>query len=127
MTPATFRLILPTSELVNLNAERSMHPKARARLVKPIREATRDLAAGHEQITGRVIIAARFQWADARIRDSSNWAPTVKAMVDGLVDAGVLPGDDDRYIDDTRCGVTLPPQRGLKGYVRIVLTVEGVG
>lgn len=31
-------------------------------------------------------------------RDPHNWAPTEKALVDGLVDAGVWPDDDERHV-----------------------------
>ncbi len=127
MTATTFRLVLPTSELINLNAERSMNRFTRARLVRPIRDATRALAAGQPPVTGPVDVEARFQWADARVRDTSNWLPTVKAMVDGLVDAGVLPRDDDRTVRHTGIGVDLPPQPGLKGYVQIALTLHPIG
>lgn len=34
----------------------------------------------------------------ARRRDRLNLAPTIKALVDGFVDAGVLPDDDDTRI-----------------------------
>lgn len=30
--------------------------------------------------------------------DPSNWAPTAKLLLDGLVDVGVLPGDDFRRV-----------------------------
>lgn len=33
-----------------------------------------------------------------RRRDPLNMAPTVKALVDGLVDAGVWPDDDSRWV-----------------------------
>jgi len=123
---SAFRLVLPIAELVNLNAERSMNRFTRARLVKPIRDAAKSVASGRPAITGPVSIDARFQWADARVRDTSNWLPTVKAMVDGIVDAGVLSRDDDRTVRNTSIGVDLPPQPGLKGYVQIVLTIEEV-
>jgi len=123
MSAAAFRLVTPVGELININAERSMNRFTRARLVKPIREAARSLGAGHPMIDGPVNIEARFQWADARVRDTSNWLPTVKAMVDGLVDAGVLARDDDRTVRHTGIGVDLPPQPGLKGYTQIVLTL----
>lgn len=119
----TVTLTWPTAQLVNLNAERKMHPKARNRLVQPIRAAAKAQAADATPTTGPVVITARFQWADEHRRDTSNWLPTVKAMVDGLVDAGVLPGDHDAIVHDTRIGADLPAQRGLKGYVRIALTI----
>lgn len=31
-------------------------------------------------------------------RDPSNWMPTVKAIVDGLVDAGFFPDDDSAHV-----------------------------
>jgi crossover junction endodeoxyribonuclease RusA len=33
-----------------------------------------------------------------RRRDPSNWAPTTKAVVDGLVDAGVWPDDSAEFV-----------------------------
>jgi len=34
----------------------------------------------------------------ARRRDAANLAPTVKALLDGIVDAGLLPDDNDQVI-----------------------------
>jgi crossover junction endodeoxyribonuclease RusA len=41
---------------------------------------------------GHVVVQLRFR--TARRRDPANWAPTGKAIVDGLVDAGVFVDDD---------------------------------
>nr|WP_303769103.1 hypothetical protein [Schaalia odontolytica] len=38
-------------------------------------------------------------YPDRRRRDRHNLAPTIKAMLDGLIDAGLLPDDADRYLD----------------------------
>lgn len=46
----------------------------------------------------RAHIVVEFRHTDNRIRDTGNLYPTAKACVDGLVDAGVIPGDDDRYV-----------------------------
>lgn len=46
----------------------------------------------------RVEIVAQPRWASKRRHDSSNIAPTVKACVDGLVDAGVLPDDSSQIV-----------------------------
>lgn len=35
---------------------------------------------------------------DRRRRDPANWAPTAKALIDGLVDAGLLPDDDHTHV-----------------------------
>jgi len=126
MSARTFNLTMPVHELMNLNDERSLHRMVRSRRVHQIRAAAASVAAGVPLMVGPVTIEAQFQWANAHIRDSSNWFPTVKAMVDGLVDAGVLPRDDDRTVRHTGIGVDLPPQPGLKGYAQIVLTIEEV-
>lgn len=126
MSAREFRLILPLGELMNLNAERTMHHQTRSRRVRAIRKAAYHLADGAEPLHCPVAIEARFQWADARARDTSNWFPTVKAMVDGLVDAGLIPRDDDRTVRHTGLSVDLPAQPGLKGHVQILLTVRPI-
>jgi crossover junction endodeoxyribonuclease RusA len=37
----------------------------------------------------------------ARTRDPHNWAPTMKAVIDGLVDAGVWPDDNAAWVTTT--------------------------
>lgn len=45
-----------------------------------------------------VKIRAVYYAPDNRRRDTSNIFPTVKAVIDGIVDAGVLPDDSDKYV-----------------------------
>lgn len=47
----------------------------------------------------RARVVFEFAYPDRRRRDRHNLAPTVKAMMDGLIDAGLLPDDSDRYLD----------------------------
>lgn len=42
---------------------------------------------------GRAYVLAELRFTDRRRRDPANWYPTVKAAIDGFVDADVLPGD----------------------------------
>lgn len=53
---------------------------------------------------GRVVAFLHFP--DGRRRDPSNWAPTAKACMDGLVDAGVFDDDDYTRVEgpDMRMG-----------------------
>lgn len=44
-------------------------------------------------------VRVTFPVIDARRRDSDNPAPTVKAIVDGLVDAGVWPDDSPEWVE----------------------------
>ena len=47
----------------------------------------------------RARVEFEFTYPDRRRRDRSNLAPTVKALMDGMIDAGLLPDDADRYLD----------------------------
>ena len=84
-----------------INANDRLHYQAKAKLTKAWREA----AAGaiwvnprvkplHE--SARVIVAVRFPTNHRR--DVGNYYPTAKAILDGLVDAGVLPDDNDQHV-----------------------------
>lgn len=46
----------------------------------------------------RARLVAWVRFPDGRRRDLHNYMPTLKALVDGLVDAGLLPDDDARRL-----------------------------
>lgn len=60
--------------------------------------ARRELNTGRWQRLDRAHITITLDWPDQRRRDPANWSPLAKAIVDGLVDAGVLPDDDHRHV-----------------------------
>lgn len=68
----------------------------------------------------RVHVMAEFRFRDNRRRDPANWYPTVKAAVDGLVDAGVIDDDSPRYLlgPDMRLG---PPMHGSRDYKGLLM------
>ena len=76
---------------------------ARAARIKPIE--------GHVRITAFVQRSHRRggRW------DPTNWAPTAKAAIDGLVSAGILADDDVRHVTgpDMRAGTVQPTDRLL--------------
>lgn len=46
-------------------------------------------------------VALRYVWVvpdDRRRRDPDNWVAACKPILDGIVDAGIIPGDDSRVI-----------------------------
>lgn len=47
----------------------------------------------------RVRVVATVLVPDGRRRDPGNYAPTAKAVVDGMVDALVIPDDNARHLD----------------------------
>jgi hypothetical protein len=57
-----------------------------------------------------------MHFPDHRRRDPANWAPTAKAVIDGLVDAKVFTDDDHKHLigPDMRIGDPVPNrERGL--------------
>lgn len=46
----------------------------------------------------RMHATAYLRFPTERRRDPANWYPTVKAVVDGIVDAGVLVDDSQEYL-----------------------------
>lgn len=58
----------------------------------------------------RVYVLAELRFRDARRRDPANWYPTVKACVDGMVDAGVIRDDRADFLvgPDMRLGPKSP-------------------
>ena len=95
-----------------MNANHRPHWAARARDTKAWREAAwacariEDLAPRDRR--ARVIVV--FHHADRRRRDVGNLAPTAKAIVDGLTDAGLWPDDSDAHLvgPDLRTGEPWP-------------------
>jgi len=49
--------------------------------------------------TGRYLVTETYRFADRRKRDVRNLFAAFKAGEDGLVDAGILPGDDDSVLE----------------------------
>ena len=120
--PRTWVIELPSGlELLNAN-DRDGHWARRKRVTEALRAAAGWLAR-KQQVPPmrRAHVLAVYEPPDRRRRDPANLYPSVKACVDGLVDAGVLPDDDATHLDgpDMRLGPTHP--RG-----RIVLHITEV-
>lgn len=71
---------------------------------------------------GKVRIEAVLSFADKRRRDPHNYYPTLKAIIDGLVDYGLIPDDSDEYLigPDIRMVQAAP----LTARGRVVLTIR---
>lgn len=70
-------------------------------------------------------ILAILQFTDKRRRDPHNYYPTIKAVVDGLVDYGLLPDDSSKYLagPDVRLGEPLR-SAAVRRADRLVLTIR---
>lgn len=120
------RFDITADEWLNLN-QRYRHWSVKAHRTKALRRkafwaAKKALADGALSKWEKVRIVAHISYPTARAADPNNAEPTTKALVDGLVDAGVITDDSHRYVigPDHRIGV---PTR-LKGQYRVLLTLE---
>ena len=99
-----------------LTANQRLHHHQRAKVVKILRRAAAMAAASQGAAKlGRAHIVVHVAWPDRRRRDVHNVMPTVKACVDGFVDFGMLPDDDDHHL----IGPDLRVDPELSGVARV--------
>jgi len=97
MTGRTWRIDLPCGPLLTSNQR--MNHMASARVTRQLRgEATILAKAAKIPLLKRVHVYAYVIPPDRRKRDPANWYPSVKACVDGIRDAGVIPDDDAEHL-----------------------------
>lgn len=94
---------LPIARAGLLTANDKPHWARKAALTKQLRRWGYLLAREGQGVARLHLTRARvefeFAYPDRRRRDRHNLAPTVKALMDGLIDAGLLPDDSDRFLD----------------------------
>lgn len=96
---------------------------ARAKMIRDIRGTTRELAVAADipPLT-RIGVVATFYAADRRRRDAPNILYlTSKSMIDGLVDAGVIPDDNDKIV---KYLVLLPGEEKIPGSQVVIEVVD---
>lgn len=83
-----------------LNLNQRMHWAQKAELTRDIRREVavkarplRDMFA-----PGPIIVRLHWQPKDNRVRDEDNIIATFKPAADGIVDAGLVPGDHSKYM-----------------------------
>lgn len=100
------------------------HWRVKARKVADIRDAGRvlTLRALPLLMAPRIAVGLTYVPRDKRRRDPDNLVvPLFKALVDGIVDAGIVPDDTPEYVLRSM-PVILPPD----GEQRLVLTIREV-
>ena len=70
-----------------------------------------------------VRVELHYQPRDRRRRDADNLAPTLKAMCDGVVDAGLVPDDTPNFMTKVM-PIIDEPVKGEKGRVYVVIEVD---
>jgi len=124
---AEYRLEIPApTQWVSAN-DRS-HWASKARLVKVWREAAavHAKAAKLPHITEPVTITGWVHRTITRRADAHNRILTVKAVIDGLVDAGVLTDDSDKHVTAVtmRNGSPVDPKVHPLGVLGIEIRTE---
>lgn len=114
----TLRFVPPAARI---NANDRHHHHERAALTRAWRETAGWAAlaqlAGPERAHRRSTVRVFFPVRDRRRRDPSNWMPTVKAIIDGLVDSGLWPDDNPEWVE------VLEPRFHV-AHDEVVVTVE---
>lgn len=108
------------------------HWSVKARTSRAWRNAAHIAAVGASHGRGPKARAAgprdvivRFDVPGVRRRDPHNWHPTVKAIVDGLVDAGLWPDDTPDHVRVLEPVLTpVPVPRRGQPLQRLACTVE---
>ena len=92
-------MILTIPRAAALTANQRLHWRAKAERTRALRTRGR-IAWQQSGLTpmDRAHLTVTIAWHDARRRDANNWQPTVKGLVDGIVDAGALPDDDNAHL-----------------------------
>lgn len=121
MSDQRIRIEVPANEWVTSNDR--LHWREKARRVAEIRRRSATLA--RQQLTpieGPVLVACRARFRAGRGLDSDGCAPTLKAVIDGMTDAGVWPDDSSEYVlgPDPRRDPTPPPT----GYHTVTITLQ---
>lgn len=104
VAPVVITIPRPPTPVIGENKLRGMHWGQRARAMDPWRDEIAWLAKRHRAairaMPKPVTIAITFRFPLNRVRDPSNLngGGITKALIDGIVNAGCLPGDDPRYV-----------------------------
>lgn len=82
-----------------LTANQRLHWRAKAERTATLRHLTNVIVPNQEPFPHRVRCIVHVAYPDKRRRDVHNLMPTIKACIDGLVDAGWLTDDSDQYLE----------------------------
>lgn len=108
----TYTILLPMDKSMMMSANHRKHWTVRYRITKHWRQVARIMARNARiPLLDQARIVVTFSFGDQRRRDTANFYPVTKAIVDGIVDAGVLADDNDKHVQgpDARRDDPNPP------------------
>lgn len=119
MSSHTIRLDVPPAWWMTSNQR--LHHMEKARRTRYVRHAAALLCRGLAPLTCPVTISVAVGLPTARRFDPPNASPTVKAAIDGIVEAGVLADDSSEHVAATTfCRDHCRTERGR---YRLTLTI----
>lgn len=108
MAVRTDPLVIPLAvrDTINQNAIKGANGHKVGKLVSPLRDMGRQFFRAHfgpgfskqNPAFQHVHVRAMVQWPDNILRDTMNWYPTGKALVDGFTDGGLVTDDNYRHL-----------------------------
>ena len=126
MNALTFTFEIDRDNMLSANDRE--HYRPRARRTAWLRQHGADVVRGAAEAGGPlgpvVDVEVGVQWPDRRRRDTPNVYPTVKALLDGMVDAGLLVDDRDDVV--RRTVFEAMPGRCQPGRVLVAVSVVEV-
>lgn len=107
--------------LISINFERKVHHQRRAEWVREWRrDAFWEVTAARIPHMDQVTVIARPFQAKHRLQDAGNCLPTVKAIIDALVDAKVLDDDGPEHV---RSLTLMAPERTEASFDRVEIEI----
>lgn len=108
------------------NDQRRAHWAVQAKAKKQVGDATYWLARQHK-ITGLGPSIVGVTWfpPDRRRRDTDSLGPCLKAVLDGLVQAGAFEDDHCGFVVETRMAINMADTKNPRIEVRITEVEEG--
>jgi crossover junction endodeoxyribonuclease RusA len=99
-----------------LRSNDRMHWAKKAKLTKQVRQDAWVVASATQYDTPRrpVVVSLVWEVTDKRRRDVGAAGPTLKACVDGFVDAALLSGDHHVIVTEERLRIEVGTRRGVR-------------
>ncbi|AZQ77652.1 hypothetical protein EJ997_10190 [Flaviflexus ciconiae] len=117
----TFTLTIPKTDWLTQNAREHWATTARKKKAIRMRSRLEARRQGLSRRTERTLSTILVGYPSARRADPENAAPTIKAAIDGLVDAGILIDDNSTWWAH---GTDRDPEKTEPGMYRLTITME---
>lgn len=115
-------MILPLElERPPLTANQRMHWRQKAEITRAVRQLGYIAVLDLPKNQARISVGLTWVVKDARRRDVDNIVPTLKALCDGIVDAGVVPDDTPEFMVKTMPEIRL--DRTVQPHLELIVEV----